>query len=161
MPVVWRITTARFAASAFSGEGARRYGGRWNPRGTPLVYTAESRALALLEMLVQDEPLRARYVLIPARIPDDLPLDRLDTADLPDDWRTLGARDALQTLGQRWLAGSHAAALVVPSAVVPAEHNVLLDPEHPDFARIAIGPVEALDTDMRLLRNLAAPSAGG
>ena len=78
MPVVWRITTARFAASAFSGEGARRYGGRWNPRGTPLIYTAESRALALLEMLVQDDPLRARYVLIPAHIPDDLPLDRIE-----------------------------------------------------------------------------------
>lgn len=160
MPVVWRITTARFAASAFSGEGARRYGGRWNPRGTPLIYTAESRALALLEMLVQDDPLSARYVLIPAHIPDDLPLDRLDADALPADWRTLGARDALQTLGRRWLDAPHRAALIVPSAVVPAEHNVLIDPTHPDFTRIATGPVEALETDMRLLRNLAAQPRG-
>ena len=63
---VWRITTRRFANQAFTGEGARLYGGRWNRVGQPLIYTAESRSLALLEMLVQDDPLRAHYVLVPA-----------------------------------------------------------------------------------------------
>ena len=72
MRTVWRITTARFAAAALSDEGARLHGGRWNPKGHGVIYTAESQSLALLEMLVQDAPLRARYVLIPAQLPADL-----------------------------------------------------------------------------------------
>jgi len=69
---VWRIATQRFAASAFSGEGARLFSGRWNRKGESAVYTAQSRSLAFLEMLVQDARLRANYLLIPADIPDDV-----------------------------------------------------------------------------------------
>ena len=88
MRTVWRITTARFAAAAFSDEGARLHGGRWNPKGHGVIYTAESQSLALLEMLVQDAPLRARYVLIPAQLPADLAVRQVDAAALPTDWRT-------------------------------------------------------------------------
>lgn len=154
MRTVWRITTARFAQSAFSGEGARLYGGRWNPKGWPVVYTAQSQSLALLELMVQDEPLRAHYVLIPAQLPDDLPETRIDIDQLPDDWRTIGARDVLQAMGQAWLESGQSAVLNVPSAVVPAERNLLLNPRHPDFARIVIGEPQSLQTDIRLLRNL-------
>lgn len=152
---VWRITTARFAATAFSGEGARLYGGRWNPKGREVVYTAQSQSLALLELMVQDDPLRARYVLIPAQLPAGLPETRIETAQLPEDWRTLGGRGALQALGQAWLQEGTTAVLNVPSAVLPAERNFLLNPRHPDFARIAIGAPQSLQTDTRLLRNLA------
>jgi RES domain-containing protein len=76
---VWRIVTHRFAASAFSGEGARLFGGRWNRKGESVVYTAQSRSLAFLEMLVQDEPLRANYVLIPAEIPGDIARLKIDS----------------------------------------------------------------------------------
>ena len=69
MITVWRLVTARFAATAFSGEGARLYGGRWNRKGAPMIYTAASQSLAMLEILVQDEPLCARYVTIPATLP--------------------------------------------------------------------------------------------
>ena len=82
----WRITARRRARTAFGGEGARLYGGRWNRKGVAVVYTAGSQALALLEMLVQDEPLRARYLVIPADIPDDLPVERIQLSDLPSDW---------------------------------------------------------------------------
>lgn len=156
MRTVWRITTARFAATAFSGEGARLFGGRWNPKGFGMVYTAESRALALLEMMVQDAPLRARYVLIPAQLPDTLSVTFVDVADLAQDWRQLDRRDALQRIGRDWLAQGRSAVLAVPSAVLPAERNYLLNPRHPDFARIIMGEPEALETDLRLMRNLSA-----
>ncbi|MBK5965056.1 hypothetical protein CCR95_13410 [Thiocystis minor] len=155
MRTVWRITTARFAQTAFSGEGARLYGGRWNPKGVEVVYTAESQSLALLEMMVQDDLLLAHYILIPASLPSDLRVTQIDAGQLPDNWRTIGARDVLQAIGHEWLQNAQTAVLSVPSAVVPAERNDLLNPRHPDFARIAIGEPQSLQTDLRLLRNLA------
>ena len=155
MRTVWRITTARFAETAFSGEGARLYGGRWNPKGWEVVYTAESQSLALLELMVQDDPLRAHYVLIPAELPSDLRQMHIDTEQLPDNWRTIGARGALQAIGLQWLKNAQTAVLSVPSAVVPAERNYLFNPRHPDFTRITIGKPRSLQTDTRLLRNLA------
>ena len=157
MLTVWRITTARFADTAFSGEGARLYGGRWNPKGWQVVYTAESQSLALLELMVQDDPLRAHYVLMAAELPADMAQTRIDIEQLPDDWRTLSARGVLQAVGEAWLQAAATAVLSVPSAVVPAERNYLLNPRHPDFARIRIGQPQSLQTDTRLLRNLGAP----
>lgn len=149
MLTVWRLTTARFARSAFSGEGARLYGGRWNRKGVRLVYTAASQSLAMLEMLVQDEPLRARYVMIEVRIPSAVTIDRIRVEDLPSDWRDLAAREKLQA----------AAVLAVPSAVIAAETNYLLNPLHPDFRRIKIGKPRKFVTDLRLLGTPPATSA--
>lgn len=157
MRTVWRITTARFTQSAFDGEGAKRYGGRWNPKGWGVVYTAESQSLALLEMMVQDDPLRAHYVLIPVQLPADLPEARIEVDQLPDDWRTIDARDILQSMGQAWLQEAQTAVLSVPSAVVPAERNILINPRHPEFARLVLGEPQSLQTDTRLLRNLGKP----
>ncbi|OGA44468.1 MAG: hypothetical protein A3G24_23110 [Betaproteobacteria bacterium RIFCSPLOWO2_12_FULL_62_13] len=151
MLTVWRLVTARFAGTAFSGEGARLYGGRWNRKGVPLVYTAGSQSLAMLEMLVQDEPLRARYVMIPVRIPSGVRVDHLKIADLPRDWRDPAAREQLQTIGTEWAKKRTAAILAVPSAVIPSEINYLLNPLHSDFKRIEIGKPEPFVTDLRLL----------
>ena len=159
MRTVWRITTERFVHTAFSGEGAGLYGGRWNPKGWEVVYTAESQSLALLEMMVQDDPLRAHYILIPAQLPDDLPETRIVIDQLPDDWRKVGARDTLQSMGQEWLQMARTALLVVPSAVVPVERSFLINPRHPDCARIVWGEPQSLQTDIRLLRNIGPQSA--
>jgi RES domain-containing protein len=156
MPIGWRIVTARFVEAAFSGEGARLYGGRWNPKGIPLVYTAESQSLAVLEILVQDEPLRARYVLIPAHIPDDLTIDRIAADQLPQDWRSPEARRELQKLGADWVRRGTSAVLAVPSAVIPGEISYLLNPLHPDFAQIGIGEPQELVTDLRLVEKKTA-----
>jgi len=157
MLTVWRIVTARFAEVAFSGEGARRYGGRWNRRGVPLVYTAGSQSLALLEMLVQDEPLRASYLMIPAEIPTGLSVGRIGLDQLPPDWRAPAALETLRTLGTEWAAGLATAVLAVPSVVIPAETNYLLNPRHADFARISIGGAQALLTDLRLIKRSGQP----
>lgn len=150
MLVVWRLLTARFAETAFSGEGARLHGGRWNRKGTPMVYTAGSQSLAMLEMLVQDEPLRARYVMIPATLPKNLKIERIAPEDLPDDWRSLSTREPLQALGSEWIKRKSAAVLAVPSAVIPSETNYMLNPLHPSFAKIAIGQPQEFITDLRL-----------
>jgi RES domain-containing protein len=149
---VWRLTNRKRAGTAFSGEGARLYGGRWNRKGVLLVYTAGSQALALLEMLVQDGPLRARYVVIPADIPDDLAMERVRPSDLPPDWTSPVQLDALREIGGRWVIRGKGAVLAVPSAVVPAETNYLLNPAHPEFRRIRIGKPDPFTTDLRLLK---------
>jgi RES domain-containing protein len=150
--IVWRITTARRVRTAFSGEGARLYGGRWNPKGVPLVYTTESRALAMLEMLVQDEPLRARYVLIAATIPDGIAIERVDSAKLPSDWRTPQRIDYTRGIGAAWAASKRIMVLAVPSAVLPDETNYLVNALHPDFNRVRVGKPTTLVTDVRLMR---------
>jgi RES domain-containing protein len=153
MLIVWRLVTARFAKSAFSGEGARLYGGRWNRKGIPLVYTSGSQSLAMLEMLVQDEPRRAHYVVIEAHIPKGVTIDRIKVEDLPSDWRDIAVREKLQAIGTKWAAKRSAAVLAVPSAVVPSETNYLLNPLHPDFRRIKTGRFQKVETDPRLLKN--------
>lgn len=149
---VWRITTRRFVDHAFSGEGARLYGGRWNRAGQSMIYTAASRSLALLEMLVQDEPLRAHYVLIPAHLSHKVSIEYLDAAALPPGWRAQAGREQLQALGGEWLRQARTCVLAVPSVVVPAEQNFLINPQHPDFRRISLGEPETLETDLRLLQ---------
>lgn len=151
MLTVWRLTTARRARSAFNGEGARLYGGRWNPKGVPVVYTAQTQALAVLEMMVQDEALAARYVMIPARIPDGVAIERIDAKSLPTGWRSLRHFETLRRIGAEWARGQRSAALAVPSAVVPAETNFLLNPLHPEFKRIRIGKPAAFRLDPRML----------
>ena len=152
MLIVWRITTARFARSAFSGEGARLYGGRWSPKGVPVVYTAANQSLAMLEMLVQDQLLRARYVMIEARVPSAVTIDRISIDDLSSDWREIGARQKLQAIGAAWARKQKAAVLAVPSAIVPRESNYLLNPLHPAFKRINIDKPSTVETDLRLIK---------
>ncbi len=151
MQVVWRLLTARFTDTAFTGEGARLYGGRWNRKGVAMVYTAGSQSLATLEMLVQDEPLRARYVMIPVGLPRNLKIERLSAEELPAEWRDRAPRDQTQAIGTAWAKRRSSAVLAVPSAVIPAEFNYLLNPLHPSFAKIEIGEPQDFITDLRLL----------
>jgi RES domain-containing protein len=152
MLTIWRMTTARHADRAFSGEGARLYGGRWNPRGVTMVYTAGSQSLAMLELLVQDDPLRAHYVMIPATLPARLKIERITLNDLPDDWRSPEAREQLRAMGADWCRSGSSAVLAVPSSVIPSETNYLLNPLHPSFGKIVVGAAQDFVTDLRLIR---------
>ena len=102
---VYRIVTRRRAADAMSGEGARLYGGRWNPKGLRVVYTASSRALAMLEMLAQDQPLHARYAVIPVTIPEFVTIERMSSGKLPKNWAAPGPHDAERYGSRRWGRG--------------------------------------------------------
>lgn len=147
---VWRLVAEKHLETAFSGEGARLYGGRWNKKGEAVVYTASSRSLAILEMLVQANPLPA-YIALPAVLPKSLSITILWPEDLPSGWQAMPAPDSIRALGSAWLSRGESCVLRIPSVIVPAEWNYLLYPQHPDFAKIIIGTPERLDLDPRLL----------
>jgi RES domain-containing protein len=158
--VAWRIVKRRFAATAFDGEGARRFGGRWNSPVRPVVYVSESRALATLEILagLGSTASLAAWVLIGVRFPDEIVTGVEDLpGGLPEGWEAVPPSHVSQDVGDRWLEQGASAALRVPSVIVPAESNYLLNPVHPDFARVEIGTPEELRLDPRL----ATPPAGG
>jgi RES domain-containing protein len=149
----WRIVQAKFLGSAFDGEGARRFPGRWNHRGTPMIYTAGSLSLAAMEMLVNidaGQVLNA-YMSVPVTFDGDL-CRRLDPGQLPADWSSYPIPPATRDIGSAWAQSMKSPVLAVPSAVVRIETNFLLNPLHPDFAKIRIGSAEAFAYDPRLLK---------
>lgn len=152
MLTVFRLVTPQFTASAFSGEGARLYGGRWNSKGVPMVYTASTISLALLEMKVQANSMTPRYACIAAEIPDDVLVMELSPENLRKDWRGYGVQD-LQEIGDQWIAEGKSAILMVPSAVVPMEFNYLINPAHDDFKMIRIGDPFDFNVDQRLIKS--------
>jgi len=156
MLTAWRIVTEKFVGNAFSGEGARLYGGRWNPKGVAVVYTAAHQSLAILEMLAQDQPLRARCVLIPVIIPDDIVIECIDQASLPQNWQSLAALMDMRGIGAEWLSRGSSAVLAVPSAILPDETNYLLNPAHPEFGKLVIGDARLIEVDTRLLAKFFA-----
>src|SRR5918997_6989424 len=152
MATSWRIVKSRHASTAFDGEGARLYGGRWNSPGTRMVYTSSTISLAVLEILIhlQEASLLSSYSLISASF-DDAFVERLDHSVLPDGWRAYPAPSELQRIGDEWVRSQSSAILEVPSAVVERESNYLLNPSHPDFSSVLIGEPEPFTFDERLL----------
>jgi RES domain-containing protein len=146
-----RITKAAFAATIWSGVGARDYGGRWNSKGVAVVYAAQSLSLAALEQLVHLSKPRALKGYVTATITfDDRHLRRIATRDLPADWHAPVAPPALRKVGDDWVAAGGSAVLAVPSAVTPGEWNYLFNPAHRDFAGLAKSAIVPFAYDSRL-----------
>jgi len=147
----WRITKRKHTKTAFNGTGARNCGGRWNNPGTAVVYTAETQSLAVLEMLVHlDGPeLLQRYVLIGVQIDESLVHD-LHRPTLPRNWQADPPPAGLRKFGDEWVIAGSSVALRVPSALVPAENNLLLNPTHPDFQKLVIEQPTTFSFDPRL-----------
>lgn len=147
---VWRVAKAGFAA--FDGEGARLHGGRWNRPGVRVVYTSGSLSLAALEYFVHvDTDLAPEdLVAVRAEIPPGVAVTRSEAEDLPRDWRSFPAPEALQDVGMEWLRQAESLVLSVPSAVVPEERHYLLDPAHDDFGHVSVGPPRPFTLDPRL-----------
>jgi RES domain-containing protein len=149
--VAWRIIQRKFAKLAFTGEGARRFGGRWNSPGHAVVYTAQSLALAALEILVHVDSHRLLqdYVAIPVTIGQHL-VTQVDDSALPNSWRTYPSSKATRTIGDAWVSQGASVVLQVPSAVIPSECNFLLNPAHRDFVKLRIGKAQRFRFDPRL-----------
>ena len=150
---VWRICRQPYAATALDGAGGMYTSGRWHTKGHPIVYAATSAALAALEVLVHVDPLTAPndLSLLTIEVPDDLSREDVDVAKLPPGWSKVPAPVALQTMGTTWLKTGRSAVLVVPSAIIPIERNVLVNPRHPEARRAQLVGDDAFSFDSRLL----------
>ena len=142
----WRVVKSKYARSAMDGEGARRFPGRWNVEGVPMVYLADSLALAALEILVHVEhaEFMPRFVSIEVEIPEALVSDADAGIDGMD---PVEAREA----GTRWIEGEASSVLRVPTVVIPRARLYLVNPRHPDAAQLNIGRPEPFEFDPRLL----------
>ena len=147
----------RIARTAYirdlSGAGPRLYGGRWNQKGTPVIYAAESRSLATLEYLVHVplsyEPLGLSVVTL--IVPDGASVRELRISELPADWNRFPAPSRLAELGSQWVRDSGSLLLRVPSAVVDDEFNLIINPSHAEMADVSIEDVRPYAFDERLL----------
>ena len=151
--IVYRLTKKKFARS-LTGEGAKRVGGRWNSIGTPMLYTSESRALALLEFavhvpfIIQPED----YRLVSIEIPAFIKMKQLDDTKLPSDWNTFAFLDQTQKIGDELVRKNEFLALRVPSAIVPGDSNIIINPFHSSIKHIKIRSEEIFAFDNRLFR---------
>ena len=151
MLTAWRIVLARHTAAAFTGEGARRFGGRWNSPGVPMVYTSATRSLAALETLVHLNPrLPLSYVVFKIRF-RELWLETLPPRALADGWEAEPPGPASMSVGDGWVAEKRSVVLAVPSVIVPGELNYLFNPVHPGFKSLRIGPPDPFVFDARLV----------
>jgi len=140
----WRIVRAWRAKNAFSGEGSRLLGGRWNSAGTTVVYLSEHESLAALELLVHTMPLplSERYCSFHIEWDDKL-TEYFPSKNLPRHWKAEPPPASAQEIGDRWVRERRSAVLGVPSLLSTSELNFLLNPNHPDFNRVKIGrPIE-------------------
>lgn len=148
---IWRICKARYAAEAFCGEGARRFGGRWNSPGIPLVYASSSLALAAIEFFVHLDPSQAPndLVSIAADLPADEPSQRWESSDLPPFWWSDELRP-IRAFGDLWVRSQSALAVYAPSVPIRSEWNVLVNPRHPRIRELLVQSPEPFLFDARM-----------
>ena len=145
---IYRITLAKWADNLVaSGRAAR-----WNSADRFMLYTASSRALACLENVVHrtGRGLQADFRAICIHVPDALSIQTIELADLPANWADYKQYGRSQQLGDAWLTARQSALLCVPSAIIPAEVNYLLNPQHPDFSQVSIRSIEQFRFDSRI-----------
>lgn len=148
----YRLVKRKWLKSAFDGEGARLYGGRWNSKGKACVYLASTESLAILEVMVHlnDYRLLEDYALLEVTFHDD-DLMQLPEDGRPDDWMVEPAPSSTAEIGDGWLESQSSLVLAIPSVVVPRETNYLVNPEHPGFKSMVESAKEmAFTPDKRL-----------
>lgn len=149
---VWRLCSRRYQKTAFSGQGGLYAARRWNEKGHLIVYTATSRALAVVEFFVNLEPNQAPddLMLLEATVPDTL-VEELDLGRLPRNWFEANNREC-QKIGTEWLRSQRSVGFKVPSVPVRGDWNVVLNPAHPEFRQVKIQSEEPFFYDERMFR---------
>jgi RES domain-containing protein len=148
---VYRIAKTPYIRD-LSGSGPRLYGGRWNPKGTGLIYTSENRALAALELFVHMSrtTIPPNLSLATIKIPDSASKREIAAKELPRNWRSFPAPPELAEIGESWIKLKSSLLLLVPSVIMPSELNVLINPAHPEIIGVRIIKVESYSFDKRM-----------
>ena len=146
----FRIVKRRRAKNAFNGDGARLAGGRWNSPGQRAVYLSSALSLAAMEIFVHlgDDAARLEYVYFNVEIPASVSI--LSLTRKPKGWRNEPPTEASMRVGDRWLKDGNSALLEVPSAIIPSETNLILNPLHPDTSKLKIGVARVFQFDPRM-----------
>lgn len=152
---VYRMTKSIHAGD-LTGTGASLYGGRWNPKGVYVVYTASSAALAMLEWLAHanERAMDERYSLTTLSIPDDS-VERVSMKSLPENWKKVPPPQGLAEIGRRFVSQGRVLALEVPSVLVPHDCSIVINPRHPLMHMVKIELVEEVFPDKRLIASPA------
>ena len=150
--IAYRIVK-EFYAHDLSGRGAEKYGGRWNSKGNPVLYTSINRALALAEVLVH---------LPYSYIPDDLIILTIELSikesqiykpkleSIENKWDEVPYNNVSQEVGDRWIRDNRYLAMKIPSVIIKGEHNLLVNPKHLLFDKVVIKEMEPFIFDRRL-----------
>jgi RES domain-containing protein len=148
--IIYRVGNAAYAKD-LTGNGAKLNGGRWNNISVPCIYTAESRALAVLEYSV-NVPLSAilRALSITTIDTGRTSIQELSISDLPGDWMVSPAPSSVKELGSQLLKNMEAAIIKIPSIIIPEEFNYILNPAHPDAKNFRIADVKDFVYDIRI-----------
>lgn len=143
--ILYRLVKSDFVQDAWSGQGARLYGGRWNHKGTPAVYTSTSISLATLEILVHvnQDTILNQFSLLSIDISDRYVM-KLSLDHLPSDWQQDPAPTSTMDIGSTWLNNQDSLVLLIPSCIIPYEYNAIINPLHPQFQKV-IHTVKALE----------------
>lgn len=151
--IVYRLTKGKYHLD-LSGKGAELYGGRWNSKGVPMLYTSESRALAFVEiaMHIPMGIVPKDYFLISIDIPDTASILRFTNADMPSDWRSNPHSNTTQQIGDQFVADNKFLILQVPSAVVPGDYNFLVNPNHSKSSNVQVISFEPFEFDSRFVK---------
>ena len=151
--IVYRIVQNKSRTADLSGTGAFRFGGRWNSKGTYMLYTSENSSLAYLETLVHFDKSLAppRLFIMQINIDGTSPTYTLPDEDYPPDWLKPGLSEC-QLIGDKLMADLKHLVIKVKSAINPVEYNYLLNPVHPGFTKlVTILSVNEIDMDGRLI----------
>ncbi|MCX5805641.1 MAG: RES family NAD+ phosphorylase [Proteobacteria bacterium] len=150
----WRVIKKKHLPNALSGDGARLGGGRWNHVGIPVVYASETLSLAVLELFIhftrRDITISKSLMAISVLIPDAIKAIEIYIDDLATGWNTSPPPDFTRDIGTKWAESNASALLRVPSAVIPGEHNFVINVKHPDFVKITVGDPRPFALDDRV-----------
>ncbi len=151
--IVYRLSKQAYI-NDLSGYGAEKTGGRWNSKGIPMLYTAASRALAVVEIAVHVPfgIIPIDYYLATIEIPDKVSIPRVEITDLPPNWNTNPFIKTTQLIGDGFIKNNKHLMVQVPSATVSGDHNYLINPRHPDFKNVRIRSIDAFEFDSRLFK---------
>lgn len=146
---VYRITANKYAGD-LTGIGAALFGGRWNKKGTPVLYTGGNKEIALLETIVHTPPfLIPALEILTLEIPDDS-ITTIEAINLPVNWTVYPAPAILSEIGEKWIKEGKTIAMKVPSCIIHSSYNYILNCRHADYSRVKLIDQKNFKFDSRL-----------